>query len=42
MTVAGVVMSEFNAQWQAKLTHLGAIKVTGVDTQKIHSRPSDL
>ncbi|MDG1120883.1 MAG: tRNA-modifying protein YgfZ [Glaciecola sp.] len=27
-------MSEFNAQWQAKLTHLGAIKVTGVDTQK--------
>ena len=34
MTAAGVVMSEFNAQWQGQLAHLGAIKVTGVDTKK--------
>jgi len=27
-------MSEFNAQWQGQLAHLGAIKVTGVDTKK--------
>jgi folate-binding protein YgfZ len=27
-------MSEFNAQWQGQLTHLGAIKITGEDTKK--------